>query len=150
MHQSEIKILKHQHIKILKYQNIKLLKANQCADGAHGAPSVYKLPTKGGGRSENHNYISIADWVIERKQFDILISDNNISELMSEFQDSGLRSFWMWIDLLICHNVGERSTSTSSRSWYCCRRPVHLVKQLLLVLKCKWKRERPSGEGANY
>ena len=57
-----INILKYQHIRISKYQNIKLMKANQCAGEAHGARSVYKLPTKSRGRSENHNYISIADW----------------------------------------------------------------------------------------
>ena len=33
------------------------MKANQCAGEAHGARSVYKLPTKGGGRSDNHNYM---------------------------------------------------------------------------------------------
>ena len=47
---------------ILKYQNTntttKLIKANQCAGEAHGARSVYKLPTKTRGRSENQNYIS--------------------------------------------------------------------------------------------
>ena len=58
MHQSEIKILIYQHIKISKYQNIKLMKANQCAGEAHGARSVYKLPTKSRGRSENHNYMT--------------------------------------------------------------------------------------------